>query len=100
MAVLPNEMAKGFQLIVPIITSQCADLKMALFGITELLGRSFELDNELRTFYIKLEQTNLGPIYWPELSQETVTDIEDQEVGSAFPVSFYFADIQMAHLCM
>jgi hypothetical protein len=100
MVMLPNQIADGYRLIEPVLNSQCLDFKATLLGLMGLVDRSWKLDNELRAFYTKLEQTNLGPLYWPKLSQITEADDGKKEMGTVFPVSFHFANPQMAHLCM
>lgn len=99
MALLPNIIADGYRLIEPLVTSKNVDLASTLTGVSELLVRSWELDRELQAFHTRLEQTNLGPVYWPKLAQVTELDGE-QQVSAVFPVEFHFANLQMAHLCM
>lgn len=94
MATLPNLIAEGYRLIIPYLTAQAIDHQVTLVGLFELLKHCWELDSELQTFYTELEQTNLGPIYWPNLSG--VTDEDGEE--TVFPVSFHFPNLQMAHL--
>jgi hypothetical protein len=97
MATLPNLIAEGYRLIEPLVTGQPVDPQVTILGVFALLKSCWEMDKELEAFYTVLTKTNLGPIYWPNLSG--VTDEEDEE-GKVFPVSFRFPNLHMAHLCI
>jgi len=100
MASLPTLLADGYKLLGPAVASGAVDPSSLFTGMLDLLKRCWEMDAQLQSCYEDLENTNLGPIYWPILSAEKPPVNEDQDIGVVFPVSFHFQNLKMSHLCM
>ena len=75
----------------------------------KIIEYCWKMDEELQDFYLQLDNSIPGPMYWPVLSTTpNVTDDLDREKGKVFPVAFHFFNLGMAavltlywaHLCM
>ncbi|KIX10638.1 uncharacterized protein Z518_01722 [Rhinocladiella mackenziei CBS 650.93] len=62
---------------------------------TEMISQCWKMDQELLTLYEELETTQSGPVFWPELAQQTSFDHKTED-GMVFPVAFHFPDLFVA----
>lgn len=70
-----------------------------LLTALEIIDRCWKMDAKLSQFYKELEKKSLGPLYWPELSNEE-NPSDDIQLGKVFPVAFHFLNPRTAHICM
>lgn len=82
--------AKGFENMDPITR-----LRTAL----EVIESMWEIETAQAKFFIELEESIPGPMYWPELSVlNNPADGFDQ--GKMFPVAFHFCNLRVANTVM
>jgi hypothetical protein len=98
---VPNIIADGYQMLqAPLEGTASLDPSAMVLFILGLVDRCWKVDAQLSEFYATLEKETLGPVYWPELSNDfDVVDTEAQ-LGKVFPVAFKFLDMRMAHICL
>lgn len=66
-----------------------------------IIDRCWKMDAELQDFYLHLDNSIPGPMYWPELSTLTnPADLINEEKGKVFPVAFHFFNLRMATILM
>jgi len=71
----------------------------SFFPLLKIVEQCWTIDAELLRLHKELEDTALGPVYWPEFSTEP-NSADDPELGKVFPVAFHFPSLRTAHTCM
>src|SRR5277367_4928721 len=60
--------------------------------LLKIVKRGWTIDAELLRLHKELEDTTLGPVYWPKFSTEP-NSADDLELGKLFPVAFHFQNL-------
>lgn len=103
MAQLPNVVADGYSAIAAVFGAaefNNVDPKEALSKVLKVINSAWQLDAKFKTFYVEFEGELPGQLYWPELSQGTITTSDEEELGKVFPVAFQFVNMKIAHICV
>ena len=79
----------------------CMEPVQILITALTIIEHCWRMDAELQDFYLHLENSIPGPMYWPKLSTiPNSADKIDKEKGKVFPVAFHFFNLRMASVLM
>lgn len=103
MALLPDVIADGYNILGAVVNPAETTPLDPISLVAKILGivnRTWQLDAEFKAFYTEFERENLGQLYWPELSQGTITTADEEKLGKVFPVAYQFVNMTNAYICM
>lgn len=103
MSKLPNVIADGYDIIAAVFgaaESNNINPKALLDKVLSVIDHAWQLDAKFKVFYTEFEGELPGQLYWPELSQGTITTTDEEELGKVFPVAFQFVNMKISHICM
>lgn len=64
-----------------------------------IIKRCWQLDADVEAFYRDLQESYVGPLYWPEFATQA-SHLDDSNTGKLFPIAFKFNDLTTANTLM